>query len=208
MTAKARLDKHKQWESIRHGKYIQKEMAEELHEKAGVPHARCGVEELKKFQDVMPDYQIYVRDQLNGNIYTGPESEKKIHIYLHDNHYDVITSMPAFINRAYYCDKCEKGYSNKETHKCNNVCYACRKIHESTGTSVLCRKCNRNFNGEECYGLHTKATKKGKCTCNTIYKCTKCEKTINLDIHTKDHVCGETFCKTCSDYFPPAISVT
>ncbi len=99
VTAKARLDKHEKWNSIRLAGFIQKELAEELHDRAGVPQGRCGIEELTKFQAVMSGYQIHVRDQVNADIYTGPDSEKKIHLLLHNDHYDAITSMPAFISR-------------------------------------------------------------------------------------------------------------
>jgi hypothetical protein len=48
------------------------------------------------------------------------------------NHYDVITSMTAFLSRIYFCTNCYKGYNTKEEHACNNVCHNCRKIHDQT----------------------------------------------------------------------------
>ncbi|VDH97143.1 Hypothetical predicted protein [Mytilus galloprovincialis] len=60
MTAKARLDGHEKWNSIRQGRKLQGESAKELHNKAGVPFRRCGVEEIKSFQRILDGYQIHV----------------------------------------------------------------------------------------------------------------------------------------------------
>ena len=32
--------------------------------------------------------------------------------------FDLITSMTAFTSRAYYCNKCNTGYNNKNKHNC------------------------------------------------------------------------------------------
>jgi hypothetical protein len=157
-----------------------------------------------KFQTVMTDYQIHVvsKEHFNGIIFHGPEAEKKIHLYLHDGHYDVITSMPAFLNRSYYCHHCQKGYDHKEEHKCNNICTSCHKIHDLVEKDwIYCGDCHRYFRGPECHNLHKKTTPKGKSTCNSYYKCKDCEQTINVKMHKKNHVCGEVYCTTCKDYF-------
>ena len=130
ITAKARLDKHQKWKSIRKCYEPQGQLAKQLHAEASVPLKECGVEEIKRFQEVLPGYQINVvsKEHFHGIIYSGPESDKKIYLFYHDNHYDVITSMTAFLSRNYYCTKCQKGYDHKENHKCNNKCYACCKV--------------------------------------------------------------------------------
>jgi hypothetical protein len=46
----------------------------------------------------------------------GVIAEKKIYFYYHDNHYDVITSMTAFLSGIYFCANCYKGYNTKEEH--------------------------------------------------------------------------------------------
>lgn len=53
----------------------------------------------------MTDVQIKVvsKQHFNSIIYEGPELESKIYLYHHDEHHDVITCMPAFLNRNYYC---------------------------------------------------------------------------------------------------------
>ena len=70
----------------------------------------CGIEEVKKFQAVLPEYQIHVvsKDHFNAIIYAGPEKDKNIYVYYHDNHFDVITSMAAFMNRSCFAQNVKK----------------------------------------------------------------------------------------------------
>ena len=204
VTAKARIDNDPQWNSIRLGRGVQTELARKLHEKSGVPIGKCGIEEVKMFQHVLSNYKINIlsREHFNGIIYSGPEAENKIYLYFHDNHYDVITSMPAFLSRSYYCISCKKGYDHTEKHKCNNVCHACRKVHkQSSDNWVECDKCHRFFKGQECFELHKKTTIKGNSTCKWIYRCTDCGKTVNGKID-KNHVCIQVYCKTCEAFYP------
>jgi hypothetical protein len=67
--------------------------------------------DVKTFQRFLVGYQIHVisREHFNGIVYHGPTAEKKIYLYYHDNHYDVITSMTAFLSRIYFCTNCCKG---------------------------------------------------------------------------------------------------
>jgi hypothetical protein len=48
---------------------------------------------------VLAGYQLNIvsKEHLNTLIYSGPEAEKHLYIYHYDNHYDVMTSMPAFL---------------------------------------------------------------------------------------------------------------
>ena len=79
VTAKAKLDQHDQWDAIRKGRNIQGDLAKELHRQASVPQTMCGIEEVKKFQAVLPEYQIHVvsKEHFNAIIYAGPEKDKK-----------------------------------------------------------------------------------------------------------------------------------
>jgi hypothetical protein len=45
-----------------------------LHTLAKVPLLKCGIEEIKKFQAVMPEYQIHVsKEHFNGIIALAPQ---------------------------------------------------------------------------------------------------------------------------------------
>lgn len=110
ITAKTRIDGHDKWESIRKGRKIQTDLAKELHYEANVPLKRCGIEEIKQFQAVLKDCQIHVisKEHFNAIVYEGPVADKKLYIYLHEDHYEVITSMSGFLNKKYFCLQCKK----------------------------------------------------------------------------------------------------
>ena len=110
-----------------HRRSMQTRLAHNLHEKAGVPIGKCGLEEVKQFQTYLSEYQINIvsKDHQNSIIYSCPEKEKKIYLFSHDNHYDVITSMPAFFARKRYCHTCEKGYDHVTNHLCPDSCLLC-----------------------------------------------------------------------------------
>lgn len=71
----------RQYDNMRKGYPIKKTRAEELHLLANEPLGPCGIEELKKFQAILPDYQIKVLsyDKPHCIIFKGTEDlEKKI----------------------------------------------------------------------------------------------------------------------------------
>ncbi|WAR14681.1 ZN358-like protein [Mya arenaria] len=204
VTAKARVENHPEWNNIRQGRSIQQILAEQLHVKAGVPLGKCGIEEVKKFQAALPQYQIHVlsKDHFNGIIYDGLEGGVPIFLYYHDGHYDVITKMTGFLNRSYFCQECKKGYDHKERHICNNPCVYCHHIHsEEEGRWKFCAECNRYFINDTCFKMHLLKSESGKSTCNTYFKCDKCDQTINMNRHKKEHVCNELYCKTCKGFY-------
>ena len=191
---------------------IQSREAEKLHKKAGIPlHTPCGINEIKKFQKVLKDdYQIVVvsKDYFNGIIYSGASvrGAKKIILFHHANHYDVITSMPAFLSRSYYCFKCQKGHNNKD-HRC---IYDCRSCFKDCGPKprgrlkwVKCSDCLRSFKGERCFKKH-KEIFAGASTCDNFHKCSICEQvfTLKRKPHQSEHICNEKLCYNCDDYVP------
>ena len=80
VVAKARVDQHPKWSSIRHGGKIQKEMALLLHHEAKVPFGPCGYDALKAFSQApsLTGYQIILVDaQRSFHITTfGPPRDK------------------------------------------------------------------------------------------------------------------------------------
>ena len=75
VTAKALADNSPYYDSIRKGNDRQRQLAEQLHLKANVLPGPCGLQEVKKFQDVLEGYQLVVvsKEHLNGIIFQGPE---------------------------------------------------------------------------------------------------------------------------------------
>ena len=129
VVAKAKLDNDSQYKYVAdYRKLMQTRLVQELHQNAGVPLGPCGLEEAKQFQAYLTDYQISIvsKEYSNKIIYAGPEKEKKIYLYMHNNHYDVITKMPAFFVSVYYCHTCNKAYDHQEEHRCPSPCKCCR----------------------------------------------------------------------------------
>lgn len=60
VTAIARIERHPQWNSIRQGLTILKELATELQTRAGVPIGECGLDEAIKFQEALSEYHFHV----------------------------------------------------------------------------------------------------------------------------------------------------
>jgi hypothetical protein len=107
----AKIENDSRYKSIvDHRRQMQTRLAHDLHQKAGVPIGSCGIDEVKQFQAYLTDYQINIvsKEHQNSVIFSGPDKEKRIYLFLHDNHFDVITSMPALVARKKYCHTCKK----------------------------------------------------------------------------------------------------
>ena len=103
---------------------MQTRLAQELHETFGVSLGACGISEVKKFQAALPGYQLNVvsKEHLNALIYSSPDAEKHLNLYHHDNHYNVITSIPDFLARKQYCHTYKKGFDKINDHPCGDLC--------------------------------------------------------------------------------------
>ena len=108
---------------------------------------------MKAFQSALPGYQIHFvsKDCFDAIKYQCPEVEKKIYLYHHNYHNDLITTMSGILNRSYFCQKCEKGYSNKDRHFSNETCYTCHKCHKDW---QYFSTCNRYFKNMTYFQLH------------------------------------------------------
>ena len=109
--------------------------AKRLDKEAGVPEGPCGLEEIVQFQDYLgpQGYRIIVVDVVRGGvIFKGDafrEAEKTIAlvkpVYMDDEnaekaHYDGLYSIPGFMNRSYFCNRCCKRYNIEDSahHNC------------------------------------------------------------------------------------------
>ena len=200
VTAKARIDHHEKWNSIRQGCGIQTLLAHNLQKKAGIPQGtKCSVDEWKKFQAVLGDeYQliIYAREYFNTVIYAGPVySDKQLYLYLCDDHFSVITSMPAFLQRTYFCKRCQVGYSNLGTHTCANDCKQCKNGLDCAFVKWKnCSSCHRYFKSEECYANHLRNK-----ICHAVKACPVCRMTYSI---YREHKCYHKYCQYCKKEQP------
>jgi len=200
VTAKARIDNHPRWNSIRTGCDIQTVLAEQLHKSAHVPTGMpCGKPEWVQFQHAIGlDYQLIVvsREFFNSIVYAGPQySEKQLVIYHAENHFSVITSMKAFLNKTYYCTQCHVGYQNDGSHKCNNACKYCHASNRCAFvTWQSCTSCHRSFVSQPCYEKHL-----ANATCRLVQCCVQCGQTYHS---YRNHYCGYLHCKQCKKSLP------
>ena len=159
VVARAKGDNDPRYNQIkRSDRPVQREKAFDLHEAANVPLGPCGLNEVALFQQHLIDYQIVIisGDHNNSVIYPPQSSatDEKPHLtlYLHDNHFDVINSVPGFLGRNYFCFRCYKAYDCTTDHVCTNMCRSCRGfgcILENDG--IVCTECKRLFKSQSCY---------------------------------------------------------
>ena len=186
--------------------YIQLERALDLHVAANVPLGPCGIEEVKLFQNYLSNYQIIIvsGDHNNCIIYPpkppGTDEKPIISLYFHNNHFDVITKLPGFLNKAYFCKRCHKCYSNTTDHVCPAMCGSCRGFGcVLEGEGIVCNECNRFFKNQVCYDRHKNdpIDGGGKTVCEAVRKCEKCGNAMDVrKIKDGGHICGKK-CRTC-----------
>ena len=184
-------------------KRTQEKKARELHEAANVPLGPCGIPEVELFQKYLTNYEINIVSGNHDNsiIYPSKPSTSNsvtpIYLYLHDNHYDIITSMPGFLSTIYFCHKCRRSYTHKLNHLCPGMCKSCRSYDCVVNDPLECNECNRWFKSKACYDRHKEPVDGTRSVCQGIKKCGKCGKSVEVrNLNPKNHVCGKK-CSTC-----------
>ena len=201
VVARAKKENDSRYNYIRDSrKPLQREKAFDLHEAANVPLGPCGLNEVALFQQHLTDYQIVIisGDHNNSIIYPPQSSatDEKPHLtlYLHNNHFDVINSVPGFLGRSYFCFRCHKGYDHTTDHMCSTMCRSCRGfgcVIENDG--IACNECKRLFKSRSCYDRHRTEPidGSGKTVCQVIRVCEKCGKSTHINkMNPKGHICG------------------
>ena len=186
-------------------RHIHLERALDLHVAANVPLGPCGIEEVKLFQNYLVNYQIIVVSGTHNNsiIYPskppGTDEKPIISLYYHNNHFDVITTLPGFLSRSYFCQRCHKAYDHTVDHLCPAMCSSCRGfgcVYEAE--RIACNECDRVFKNQACYDHHKNEPIDGggRTVCEVIRKCEKCGKVMDVRQIKNGHICGKK-CRTC-----------
>ena len=210
----ARIEKDPRYAQIKNSnRPVQRERAFDLHEAANVPLGPCGLNKVDLFQQHLTNYQIIVvsGDQNNTIIYpaeppTNPNPEKSIYLYYQANHFDVITSLPGFLNTNYFCHQCHKGYDHTTDHLCDGMCKSCRGFDctiENNG--MTCQECHRFFKNQVCYDRHKQEpiNGSGKTVCEAVKKCPKCHHSMGVS-KLNNHTCVDNRkCSTCKAVLNP-----
>ena len=191
---------------IRSDRRMQEKEAKKLHAAANVPLGSCGIPEVKMFQKYLTKYEINIISGNHNNAIIYPpkpstnnnNSGTPIYLYLHDNHYDVITSMPGFLSKHYFCHTCRRSYSNKLEHLCKEACKGCRSYDcVVVNADIVCNECNRWFKSRACYDRHKEPVGGARSVCEGVRKCGKCGKAMEVrKLNPKGHICGRK-CPTC-----------
>ena len=210
----ARIEKDPLYNQIiKSNRPVQREKAFDLHEAANVPLGPCGLNKVDLFQHYLVQYQIIVvsGDQNNTIIYppkppANPNPEKSIYLYYQADHFDVITSLPGFLNTNYFCHACHKGYDHTTDHLCDEMCQSCRGFGctiEDNG--MTCQECHRLFKNQVCYDRHKQEPLdgSGKTVCEKIKKCPKCHNSMDVRKLSKHTCVDNKKCSTCEAVLNP-----
>ena len=200
----ARIKKDPNYNKIRHSnRNFQLQRALELHQAANVPLGPCGLDEVELFQQYFTKYQIIVvsGDHNDSIIYPpkppGTDEKQIISLYFHDKHFDVITTLPGFLNKSYFCHRCHKTYDSTSDHLCGTMCRSCRAFEcVLEGDGIVCNECDRLFKNQN-YDHHKEPMNGGgRSVCQVIRKCEKCGKAMDVRRIKNGHICGKK-CRTC-----------
>ena len=197
----ARIEKDPKYNQIcKSDRPVQRQRALALHQAANVPLGPCDIDEVKLFQNYLANYQIIVVSGTHNNniIYPpqppGTDEKPVISLYYHNNHFDVITKLPGFLNRGYFCRRCHKAYNTTTDHICTNMCKKCRGFEcVLQGKGIPCNECKRVFNNQACFDRHKNEPINGggRTVCQVIRKCDKCKKPMDIrKIRDGGHICG------------------
>lgn len=176
--------------------------AEELCQSADVNISElsggCSFDEVKKFQRVLPEYQIVIygsgsiQPLYTDNRYTGKTT---LNIMFHNKHYLAMRSVKACFGARYICPQCHTHSTLKSSHACKYSCRQCLATPKCDSTSkalATCTACYRNFYGYDCYMKHLLPQVGSKITCEIKKNCGSCKAPLE-----KDHSCGKRRCFTC-----------
>ena len=199
------VDGFRQWENLKRGLPVQEHEAKTLHRQAGVVEGPCGVPELGKFQQALgPTYQLLVMLRMKpfDLIFKGPEAPHQIRLLKSNDHFDGLTSFPAFLNRSYYCVDCQRGFNtnDKENHICEGRrCSSCGRFDcedyvRGTRPAEYCNLCNCKFYGAYCKRHHM-LTKQ----CQSVKTCVKCQARYTI-VPNRRHKCGFAKCPVCHEW--------
>ena len=199
------MEGFRNWENIKRGLPVQEKLAKELHQQAGVPEGPCGLEELRQFQQTLgSSYQLLVMLRIKpfDLIFKGPDAPHQIRLLKSNDHFDGLTSFPAFLNRSYYCVDCQRGFNtnDKENHICEGRrCSSCSRFDcedyvRGTRPTDYCSLCCSKFFGPHCNRHHV-ITKQ----CQTVKTCIKCQARYSV-VRNQRHKCGFAKCPVCHEW--------
>ena len=179
----------------------QARLAADLRHKAGLADGRAGVAEMKTVQTnyltrLGIRLVVFAKRYHGMVIFRGPSDlPRHLYLYYYSEHFAVLTSPQAFLNRSYFCEFCVKGFDVRNHHRCERTCHRCQKINgmPCQGDLTRCDHCLMWFAGEDCYDHHIDLG-----TCQRTRYCAECGAFLRDATEQKNHECGTVKCYKCS----------
>jgi len=140
---------------------------QELYTAVGMEiDTKVSIGDIKRFEEhLQTTINIFTSEGHRYPIDLENQFENQVHLFLHNDHYYIITSPEAFLNlkeTKKFCNGCKKAVS-KATHKCETtgvfvkqLCLRCGEIHKNEFGEIVCDDCNRVFVSTECFDNHKK----------------------------------------------------
>ena len=160
-----------------------------LHRIYHIPVKESGNDfaDVKLIEDKL-NIEIQIYNLETRQIYAGIKKDIKVYLIYSNNHYDVISKLPAFLgtnvrkweaNEKLKCEAC------KDPAKCNK------------DNRIKCPTCGKVFYSQSCFDNHIKNK---KCIDHS-YVCQQCFRFFKVKIRKReDHRCGERFCTNCKGW--------
>jgi hypothetical protein len=187
---------------------------QKICKKVNFPSTGCGIPEIKNLEMYLKDYCITIIDSDSPKdskyIYRGVNNKYYLYLLLTKSHYNVITSMCAYLKRSYFCNFCMSGYDGVDDHSCPNICSCCKSfeciqydLSFEEKDKLKCNKCNKFAKSQQCIQRHYDLI------CDKRKICEKCNHFKN-----RIHVClDEHYCVKCKEvvdnnhrcYFPTSV---
>ena len=171
---------------------LQKCTALEYQNKIGIPYYTPGILDHIPLYEKSLQVGITVISAQSGNkrVYKG-NSSYKLQVtlyYISDedtSHFAVITHINSLISRAYYCEDCNKGFNNRNYHRCTvwyNICGRNGQCEENKDEKV------QDNNGDNFYN-----------SCNCIF----CSRSIIYGEQQGRNIGTEPVTIQCGEGLPP-----
>ena len=171
-------------------KKLQTVLAEAFHRIYYIPERDKGNDfsDIKLIENkINIEVQVYSMD--TRQIYAGVSKDVKVCLILSNNHYDVISKLPAFLGTN------ARTWEANEKRKCE-VCKNETKCEMRD--KVKCQTCGKECYNQQCFERHIVNR---RCIEHS-YVCQKCFKGFETKLRKpEDHKCGEWMCPNCKDWF-------
>uniref|UniRef100_A0A1I8FXF9 DNA-directed DNA polymerase n=1 Tax=Macrostomum lignano TaxID=282301 RepID=A0A1I8FXF9_9PLAT len=148
--------------------------------------------------------RVYRAEEANRCIFNLPGTEI-LHLHLVEQHFNVVTKLPAFFGSHHYCPKCEMAYDSEPAkHKCADACSTCKTPGSNCKANrayVRCHDCGLNCYNAQCLENHKRKNKAGRSRCDSVHVCGTCGYLEELKVgQPPEHQCGYAKCPVCKQY--------